>query len=213
MAIKVIEPSGREFVMIRCEGCNALLEYEASDLKTDICKNTVLTCPVCGRTNMLKRFDGTERIVRRVTIPRPLMSPIEIEKLVRPTCETCPYWFVSECVTWPVCHRYAPRPRISSSDEDLDNESVYWPSAKESDSCGEHPDFPAYIHALRKRKGHTTSSRGDICKGCGQKVDRYVCSCGEHVDAHTNGDCDHAFHPAGCTCMLELPAQCLKKTD
>lgn len=59
----------------------------------------------------------------------------------RPTCGTCPYLFEEE-VGEHTCRRHAPKPSKFDNAE--------WPIVDhEYDTCGEHPDFPAWIAATR----------------------------------------------------------------
>lgn len=74
----------------------------------------------------------------------------------RPTCETCPYWDVfSAGEDDGFCRRYAPRPSQEGLQRPYnpaikgDRREVFPATTKIQEWCGEHPDFPAYIAALR----------------------------------------------------------------
>lgn len=72
----------------------------------------------------------------------------------RPTCKTCPYWILmgkdddddefGEC-------RHTP-PDLVQADAWDDYLNCKWPRTYVFNWCGEHPDFPAYIAATRKRQ-------------------------------------------------------------
>lgn len=70
----------------------------------------------------------------------------------RPTCETCPYWSAHEpgVATTGTCRRTSPVPPALQEQADWFNNifAGIWPVTEESDWCGEHPDFPAYVKAL-----------------------------------------------------------------
>ena len=89
----------------------------------------------------------------------------------RPTCRTCPYWDLEDyesdcpdfggtdeemrshldtdccCCASGECRRY-PRQTEGMVGRCM---VTYWPRSLDSDWCGEHPDFPAYIASLKKR--------------------------------------------------------------
>jgi len=92
----------------------------------------------------------------------------------RPTCETCPYWDrindYADCpddTPYAVCRRHAPKPRVYSvgPNEELDVDcEPRWPQVRPVDDfCGDHPDFPAYIAAL-KAETPTGSPHGPWCR-------------------------------------------------
>ena len=85
----------------------------------------------------------------------------------RPTCGTCPYWETSSIGSSSACPddancciRYPgvlPTPALFEvfreefgDDEDQSPQDAVWPLTKRINSCGEHPDFPAYIASLKK---------------------------------------------------------------
>jgi hypothetical protein len=89
----------------------------------------------------------------------------------KPTCRTCPYWYApdpenfhSVCMdsVKGECHRFPPTRDsvdkwrggdVSRVERSLDEiNEADWIDTEESDWCGEHPDFPAYL-ANRKPEG------------------------------------------------------------
>lgn len=82
------------------------------------------------------------------------------EDIDRPTCKTCPYWdafddrdgYKDLPIGHPVrnddnimydCHRHSPSAKNVNSDPQ-------WPVTDGVNWCGEHPDFPAYLAALKQ---------------------------------------------------------------
>lgn len=84
----------------------------------------------------------------------------------RPTCDTCPHYQMTPKTSQGVCLRYPP---VLAQLIETKNPVGYWVEPAESldawsqprvidyDSCGEHPDFPAYITA-RKASDQLTNS-------------------------------------------------------
>lgn len=75
----------------------------------------------------------------------------------RPECSSCPYWDELDDHEYApiigLCHRTPPRYTGSHTSSDSSKSATpdAWdfPWTTESDWCGEHPDFPAYIAALK----------------------------------------------------------------
>lgn len=89
----------------------------------------------------------------------------------RPSCRTCPYWDVDNPhfdmldgegkLTYPELWRRALEdgrpidgqcrrfPRHAAPDDDRHFAVHDWPATTDYDWCGEHPDFPAYLAALK----------------------------------------------------------------
>jgi hypothetical protein len=69
----------------------------------------------------------------------------------RPTCSSCGYW-EEDTEEYPssdrlgFCRRHPPVRFLE--DEHNEDRSVY-PETIDSDWCGEHPDFPAFLAATR----------------------------------------------------------------
>jgi hypothetical protein len=73
----------------------------------------------------------------------------------RPTCKTCPYWLASpeyddKPATEGWCERYPPTlMQFAATEKDQSNTAATWawtqPKTSDAGTCGEHPDFPAYI--------------------------------------------------------------------
>jgi hypothetical protein len=66
----------------------------------------------------------------------------------RPRCKTCPYWDRGNNRGVNMCLRFPPR---SNNNGDV----AYYPETIANDTCGEHPDFPAYIVAVKLAEGAT----------------------------------------------------------
>lgn len=67
----------------------------------------------------------------------------------KPMCKTCPYHEYDEHATGDhYCMRHAPSP--IQNDEPGDTTFTHWPPIDiETDWCGEHPNFPAYLASLK----------------------------------------------------------------
>lgn len=93
-----------------------------------------------------------------------------------PTCKTCPYFFdnrtgrphtkgkMEEIAQfpdpdnwWAECHRYPPA-MLEKNTYENPNELGVWPEVLITDSCGEHPDFPAYLASLKAQSPNISSS-------------------------------------------------------
>lgn len=60
----------------------------------------------------------------------------------RPTCKTCPYWFVRDRGVYGECRRRSP---VAGTGKIA---LAQYPSAFPAHWCGEHPAFPAYLRSL-----------------------------------------------------------------
>ena len=60
----------------------------------------------------------------------------------KPICETCPYWVAAV----QQCRRTSPRAKVDPGH----TTGADWPGTQFDDSCGEHPDVPAWIESQRK---------------------------------------------------------------
>ena len=68
----------------------------------------------------------------------------------RPTCKTCPYHLRQEQNDdQGTCCRFPPRVPDDYSQQG-DALSMLWPLTFHDATCGEHPDFPAFIASTRK---------------------------------------------------------------
>jgi len=73
----------------------------------------------------------------------------------KPACETCPYWLVSDRDdNQGTCSRYPPTVPSDVSCQ-YDPLSMLWPLTYHDTSCGEHPDFPAWIEEQRAARKAT----------------------------------------------------------
>ena len=105
--------------------------------------------------------DGLRAIMDGETIDVRQLEGDEMSELKRPTCETCPYgtefFEDGEYTNWIRC---GLRPAIfagAGPDDPIDNDRPLgehpwmWsqPLMMDSASCSSHPDFPAYIAALK----------------------------------------------------------------
>lgn len=61
----------------------------------------------------------------------------------RPTCATCPYWERDADEREGYCHRLPPAFRLVPTDDYVQ------PWTWETDWCGEHPDFPAFLESRK----------------------------------------------------------------
>lgn len=78
----------------------------------------------------------------------------------RPTCETCPYWATKKPGDMGGnCIRHSPRPRTVYCDKDGELYYGWWPYVSHDDGCGEHPDFPAWLAAVRRTAQPATPVR------------------------------------------------------
>jgi hypothetical protein len=68
----------------------------------------------------------------------------------RPTCKTCPYWNNFGSTTGH-CIVRSPRVFVDRDEDGILREENILPWTPEDFGCGEHPDFPAYVQALRYR--------------------------------------------------------------
>jgi hypothetical protein len=74
----------------------------------------------------------------------------ERENMDKPTCKTCPYWIEpllnvddDNLSCWRECQRFPPS---LAGDERRGR----WLKSFRDDTCGEHPDFPAWIESQKK---------------------------------------------------------------
>jgi hypothetical protein len=93
--------------------------------------------------------------------PLPLPSPSP-SPAPRPTCETCPHWLNQETaagyetVQIGECHGHPPvlSPEIATPGQDIEDLTELWllcrrPVTCGTETCGEHPDMPAWIARLK----------------------------------------------------------------
>ena len=67
----------------------------------------------------------------------------------RPRCETCPYYYVFDPEMMGECRRNAAGTFIVPDSIPSGDVHAHWPFVDIDDWCGEHPDFPAYLTAIR----------------------------------------------------------------
>lgn len=80
----------------------------------------------------------------------------------RPKCATCPYYEETELfeqgTSEGLCIRHPPS-LVAKSDRPEQYEAWANPVVSSEDSCGEHPDFPAYIEVRQARRAQPLSTR------------------------------------------------------
>jgi hypothetical protein len=77
----------------------------------------------------------------------------------RPTCKTCPYWIANGKPSWGTCIYNPPTVLCDAEGNSWDER----PTPKAEDSCGHHPDFPAWIAS---RKNPEIDRVTVICPSC-----------------------------------------------
>ena len=97
----------------------------------------------------------------------------------RPTCATCPYWERDAYEREGYCHRLPPAFRLVPTDDYVQ------PWTWETDWCGEHPDFPAF---LESRKVPPPSEPSDL------EIDGDVTVTRQQFDAVARVIYSHSFH-------------------
>jgi len=80
----------------------------------------------------------------------------------RPTCKTCPYWNAPKHHEYldedeperGDCRKYNPvfRPDMSAEMGACQPWDGWWPTTSETQFCGEHPNFPAWIASRRQEQ-------------------------------------------------------------
>ncbi len=73
----------------------------------------------------------------------------------RPTCKTCVFFYDDESEERGECHRYPPKvaqTKEQQKESELAGCGIFeswFPDVHNSEWCGEHPEFPAYLASER----------------------------------------------------------------
>jgi len=82
----------------------------------------------------------------------------------RPTCRTCPYWDSGGEEDSGICRKSCPKTAKPQYEGDYSAFPV-WPITLDTEWCGEHPDFPAYLASLKKPPESTDSTEWRAYRG------------------------------------------------